>query len=363
MRLGHFEALQPICPRCRADHGRAAALELHDVREEQHDDIRFGRLICSASECLLEYPIVDGIPLLFADIRRYVADNLAHLTARQDLPDYLESLAGDCVGPGTLFDATRQHLSTYAWDHYGEFDQDAPTAAGAGAVVRCLDAGLSLLQAPVEAPVLDAGCGAGRTCFELAERCDGLVLGVDANFSLLQLARRVLTDGRATYPRRRIGIVYDRADFTYRSSSSDRVDFWACDVHAPPFRHAVFATAVGLNVLDCLASPRDALQALADVLAPGGQALIATPYDWSVNVTPLESWIGGHSQRGPGGGAAEPLLRSLLTPGAHAQAVEGLQIQGEIDAFPWHTRIHARSRTAYEVHVTALVRTEVPGPR
>ena len=81
-----------------------------------------------------------------------------------------------------------------------------------GAVVRCLEQGLSLLSRGVEPPAIDLGCSVGRSTFVLAGRCDGPVLGVDVNFSMLRLAARVLRSGVVRYPRRRVGIVYDRRE-------------------------------------------------------------------------------------------------------------------------------------------------------
>lgn len=318
-----------------------------------------GLLHCADPECLLEYPIMDGIPLLIPNIRSYMADNLNHLTARHDLSDTIESMLGDGAGPGTLFDATRQHLSTYAWDSYGDLDPDEQQGDGRsrgeppGAVVRCLHAGLQLLKHEVSPPIIDIGCAVGRTTFELGAKYDGLVLGIDLNFSMLQLASRIHRTGSVRYPRRRVGVVYDRREYSTPFAGASNVDFWACDASALPFSDQTFGFAVGLNVLDCANSPHTVLASIGQSLAAGGQTLLSTPYDWSQVATPLESWIGGHSQRGPGSGASEPLLRSLLTPGQHPQSIDGLSIIGEIADFPWHARMHERSSVSYSVHVIA----------
>ena len=102
------------------------------------------------------------------------------------------------------------------------------------------------------------------------------------------------------------------------------------------------------------ASPTDVLRSLSRCLVVGGRAALACPYDWSPGATPVEAWIGGHSQRGPDKGAAEPLLRALLTPGAHPQSVDGLIIAGEIEGLPWLTRLHERSTVNYSTHVVAV---------
>lgn len=360
MRLAHFQALAPLCPQCRRAHGREVPLVLGPVLRRAGDVVVEGVLHCSDRACFLEYPIIDGVPIILPETRGYIAANLAAITEREDLPPLIESLLGDAAGPGTPHDVARQHLSTYAWDGYGELDpEEEPAGEGRpapGAVARCLEAALSLVAgrpAP-PGPALDLGCAVGRSSFALAAARPGLVLGIDLSFAMLRLAQRVLLRGEVSYPRRRQGVVYDRRRFTAAFAGAERVDFWACDALALPFAGGRIALAAALNLLDCVPSPRDLLAALAALLAPGGHTLLATPYDWSPVATRFEAWIGGHSQRGEGGGAGEPFLRTLLTPGAHPQAVESLAIRGEIAAFPWHTRLHERSSVAYRVHVMAL---------
>lgn len=354
MRRGHFDALRPLCPRCLVERQVESPLDLAVVVSEDEGDVREGVLHCSDRSCYLEYPILDGIPLLVPGIRAYVSDHFLHLTARDDLSELVESLLGDGAGPGSAFDTTRQHLSSYGWGAYADLDPEEPASQPApGASVRCLERGLGLLGPPLEGPAIDIGCSVGRTSFALAERTDGLVLGVDLNFSMLRLARRVLTSGTVSYPRRRLGIVYDRREFPARFPGAPRVDFWACDALALPFAAGAFGAAVALNVLDCVGSPRDLLESLSTRVRPGGSVLLSTPYDWSPAATPVEAWIGGHSQRGPDAGQGEPFLRTLLTFGAHPQSVRGLEITGEVERHPWHVRLHERSGVDYEVHLVA----------
>jgi hypothetical protein len=93
------------------------------------------------------------------------------------------------------------------------------------------------------------------------------------------------------------------------------------------------------------------LESLSRVLKPGASLVLCTPYDWSGAVTVPGAWVGGHSDRAPGRGAPEPVLRALLTPGAHPASVKGLRLTGEVVHVPWHLRSHDRSVTAYDVHL------------
>jgi SAM-dependent methyltransferase len=363
LRLSHFETLQPVCPHCRHQRHLDNPLQLADIFREQGELIIEGVLHCTDSACNLEYPIIGGIPLILPDIRRYISDNLHHLTSPQNLSESIESIIADAVGPHTHFDITRQHLSTYGWDAYADLNPDEPKQnPPPGAVKRCLEQGIHLLDSETNTPIIDLGCAVGRSTFELAERYGGPVLGIDTNFSLLQMAQRIVQKGIASYPRRRLGIIYDRQQFEVTFAATDYVDFWACDAQALPFSTDSFGLAVALQLLDSTPTPLHLLQSISTILQPGGSAILASPYDWSAQVTPIESWIGGHSQRGPTQGAAEPLLRSLLTPGAHPQSIDGLRLKQEVDRFPWHTRVHDRSTTHYDVHIVVAEAFEPTSP-
>lgn len=382
MRQRHFEALRPVCPVCRKGEESASPLRLAHVAREAGGHILEGALHCTNADCLREYPIVDGIPLLVPNIRQYVSENILSIYGRRDLSDFEESLLGDCSGPNSAFEQIRQHLSSYAWDHYGDLD---PAEAGGeprpGSMLRSMEIGLAMLggrkgraqkarlgakerreRLPVSTfasggPILDAGCSVGRGSFALAEQTDELVLGVDLHFPMLRLASEVLRQGTVRYPRRRAGLVYERREFRARFANKKNVDFWACDATALPFPAGLFSLAVGMNVLDCVQAPRGLLVSLGQVLKARGKALLTCPYDWSSSATPLETWLGGHSQRAPMAGSCEALLRALLTPGAHPGSINTLKLVAERDSLPWHVRLHERSTMSYMVHLLVAEKT------
>jgi SAM-dependent methyltransferase/uncharacterized protein YbaR (Trm112 family) len=387
VRRRHFEALHPVCPVCRAPNDVSFALRIAEVAREENGHIVEGALHCTNANCLREFPIVDGIPLIVANIRQYVSENALAIYGRRDLSSFVESMLGDCCGPGSVFDQTRQHLSSYAWDHYGDLDpqeaveklatplgssrrkeahivsgegnQSLVTSAATGhgfprpgSMLKNLETGLALAQ-PLSAngAVLDAGCSVGRGTFALAERCDGLVLGVDLNFPMLRQASEVLRHGKVRYPRRRTGLVYDGREFSTDFVRQENVDFWACDAAALPFPDETFSLAVNMNLLDCVYSPRDLLVSLGRVLQPGGKMVLACPYDWSAAATPVEGWLGGHSQRSPAAGSCEAVLRTLLTPKVHPGSLNTLKLIGESENLPWHVRLHERSTMTYKLHL------------
>jgi SAM-dependent methyltransferase/uncharacterized protein YbaR (Trm112 family) len=348
---------------CRDDPTGAAPLVVGKVEREAGADLLEGALQCSRARCQCEFPVVDGVPVLIPAIREFVADNLLSFVARDDLSGTLEGMLGDCAGPGSWLDVSRQHLSSYAWDHWADLDPDEPPAtldARPGGLRRVLAAGLELAPPLPAGPALDAGCAVGRTAFELAARRPGeLVLGVDTHLAMLRVASRILRQGVVRYPRRRVGLVYDRREFAVTLPGADRVDLWCCDATALPFPPATFALAASLHVVDCISSPVGHLAALGRALRPGGAAVIAAPYDWSLGATPLESWLGGHSQRAPHAGASEAALRNVLT-GEHARRV-GLELVAEREDVPWAVRMHARSVVSYSAHLVVARATSPQG--
>lgn len=360
MRLGHFEALRPICPVCRA-RGSSSRLAINIVEAGTDDDITAGILGCP--DCGAEYPVIDGLPVILPDVRRYVQDNLFYLMARRDLTPAVESLIGDASGPGSALDSIRQHVSSYVWDHWGDHDPGETGPAGdasPGSVARVLAGGLEMLGDGLPpGPVLDMGCGAGRSVAELAARTGRTVLGIDVSTPLARVARRAIIDGQVDYARRRVGLVYDRRTFGLDLVGRERMDVWICDVLALPFQPATFALAVGLNLLDCLGDPRLGLAEVGRVLCGDGKALIAVPFDWTGHVTPVEGWIGGHSQRGPHCGSAEAILDGMLSEGPLSSG--DLRKLGPAREMPWHVRLHERSRMHYDVHVVAARRDSVTG--
>ena len=358
MRIRHFEALRPHCPVCGRDAQQVQPLQLSLVIRRTDEVILEGLLLCPNSSCQREYPIIDGIPMIIANLRGYLADNMAHLMARDDLSDTIESVLGDCAGPASSFDVTRHQLGSYARDHYGVHDADEPDVEPRpGSTARVLAAGLTLVgdnlnESLPAGAIADLGCSVGGTTFDLAERTGRLVVGIDLNLSMLRLASSALHRGFVQYPRKRTGVVYDRRRVDVAFSQAGNVDFWACDVGALPFADGTFALTTSLNLIDCVQSPRDVLAEIARVLGAGGRSLLATPYDWSPNATPIEAWFGGHSQRSPNLGASEPVLRALLTPGAHPAALGSMALEAELNDVPWHVRLHDRSTVAYRLHLT-----------
>ncbi len=354
MRRSHFELLKPICPVCNQNGLDAHPLKIAEIEAEVSDKIWEGRLICDQPHCGSEFPILDGMPILLPNLRAYVADQLFSIYGRDDLSPSSRSLIGDCCSQNSHFDVTRQHLSCYVWDHYGQFDPDEASTSETiqpGSIARVVQTGLmhDEFQTLPDGPILDAGCSVGRTSFEIAQHTDRDVLGIDVNFSMLRAASRVLRTSKVKYDKRRSGLVYKAREFPVEFQQSHRVDFWICDAQALPFTPQTFAGAIAMNLLDSVPAPQQLIGSLHTALKPDARMLLASPYDWSTAVTPVEAWLGGHSQRGTGQGAPEPILQHLLEQSS-------FRITAQWPNMPWQVRMHDRSSIAYHLHMVCAQR-------
>ena len=337
-------------------------MALSSVIKGDAREVQFGMIHCEHEGCRMEFPIIDGIPILHANVRGQVDAYLLHLIAREDLPHEVESLISDAAGPGSAYDSMKQAMSSYAWDHY-EFraserslsegiEGAIPAKHRPGSASRCLSQAIEKAgQIPSNTVALDVGCATGGTTFDVADKSRGLVLGVDLNFSLLRIAARVLREGRVVYPRRQGGVVYERRELPVSLAEADQVDFWCCDACCLPLGPESLGFVSALNVLDCVPSPLSFLKEIEASLVSEGKLAVCCPYDWSPAATPLEEWLGGHSQRGQNQGDSASILEALLTPGALPGSLEKLRMIDSEPDIPWSVRVHARSFAEYQAHL------------
>jgi SAM-dependent methyltransferase/uncharacterized protein YbaR (Trm112 family) len=355
LRREHLERLRPVCPTCRASGREAQPLALGTVARAEDDDVLEGALVCPERLCRREHPIIDGIAVVVADLVSWASHQLDAVLRRDDLSPFLESLLGDAAGPGSGFDRDRVNLSGYGRGHWGDLDPEQPLAHRDG-FAGLVDTALELLDGQPRGLWADLGCAVGRGTLELARRTGDVAVGVDLSFAMLRVAEHVRREGRAVFPQRRVGLVYDRRDLVVPNVPTERMSFWCCDAGSLPFADASFAGALSLNVLDCVPSPLGHLLELGRTLEPGAPALLSTPYDWSPAATTLEQWIGGHSQRGESGGSSAAELRRILSPDAAAGVDTGLAIAAEREGVPWRVYSNERAATEYALDLLRLER-------
>ena len=350
MRQSHFYNLNPLCPVCNTQHDNTEYLQICNVIREEKSDIIEGTLRCPNPACGSVYPIIDGIPILVADLTQYLHQHAHEILWRQDLSHRLQSELGDALGPGVVYDTNRHYLSAYVDGHYRDCDAAVKDDGATNAPLKGLLDAILRQSASVDGDgvQIDLGCSVGRSTFELAAAYPSdLMLGVDLNFTMLRFARSLFTGEPAYYPRKRVGVVYDSHQIHYPiGAKATNVDFWVCDASALPLKSGTATRALSLNVLDCVPSPTMHLSEILRILKPEAEAFLATPFDWSAPVTPMNAWLGGHSETNEWHGESSAILEETLRR-LRNETGEGLTIQAKND-LPWEVRIHERNRAVYQ---------------
>lgn len=298
--------------------------------------------------------MVDGVPILVPDLRSWAGFQLDAVLRRRDLSADLQTLFGDAAGPDSGYERDRLALSTYAASHWGDH-HDAHQLARERTAGAVADAAIELLG-KARGPLADLGCGPGRAAFELARSTKRPVAAIDLNFDFARMVAEIRATGEARYARRRLGLVYDSRRIVAGEYRDAEVTAWCADATVLPFADASFAGGLSLNLLDSVSNPLAHLQEAARVIEPGGKLVLASPYEWTSQATPIEQWIAGHSQRGPAGGASDVTMRQIFAPGAEFGQQIGWMIDGERDDVRWYLSTHERSAVEYRLHLLRLRR-------
>jgi putative 4-mercaptohistidine N1-methyltranferase len=220
----------------------------------------------------------------------------------------------------------------YLLFHYGEPDEVLPWKHGPrealGFAVRCVRDLLNSSAVGRDARALDVGCAVGRSSFELAGHCRE-VIGIDFSAAFIAAADKIRTAVALDYT---FAIEGDRtASATARKpaeTDAARVKFEVGDAMDLRPGLGSFDVVLAANLLCRLPDPRVFLARVPDLVKPGGQLLLTTPFTWLEEFTPRNKWIGGTAESE----SADELTR-LLEP--HFELKSSKEI-------PFLIREHAR---------------------
>jgi len=208
-------------------------------------------------------------------------------------------------------------LGEYLLLHYGGVEEIGLKALPVDQAVfntpfplRCVRWLLATDLLPQEATALELGCSVGAAAFELARTC-AHVEASDYSASFIHTAERLKEEGRLDAIRVLQG---DRTEaFTAvvpPDIDRDRVSFSAQDATALPEALGPFDVVLAANLLCRLPDPEALLGRFTDLVKPGGQLLLTTPFTWLEEFTPRDRWIGG-TTTGP---SSEEELTRRLSP-------------------------------------------------
>jgi SAM-dependent methyltransferase len=122
------------------------------------------------------------------------------------------------------------------------------------------------------------------------------VVGVDFSKAFIEAALRIRESGAvsASVPVEGLRM----REFEVRAPADvdrSRVEFQAGDATDLPEELGVFDAVLAANLICRLPDPRKFLSRLPCLVKPGGLLILATPFSWLEEYTPVENWIGGRA--------------------------------------------------------------------
>jgi len=203
-------------------------------------------------------------------------------------------------------------LQQYLIFHYAGGEAQFPYAFGGADALdfpkRCALEGADLDLLPPDARALDLGCSVGRSSFELARHCRE-VIGIDFSQAFIDAANRLAVEGR--HPATRLDEGSATTELLIEVDADidrSRVSFEQGDAQNIREDIGQFDLAIACNLICRLPEPMRLLRRLPELIKPGGQVFITTPFTWLEAYTPSKNWLGDGAQDSFAG------LRAALEP-------------------------------------------------
>jgi len=193
-------------------------------------------------------------------------------------------------------------LAEYLLFHYGSEKQILGEHPGPREAlefpVRCVHELIHHERVPAGARALDVGCAVGRSCFELCALCP-TVVGIDFSHSFIQAACQLKESGEFSFEMLLEGEMCESAQARVPVNlDRQRVQFRVGDATNLPKNLGSFDLVLAANLICRLAEPVLFLQRLPELVNPGGQLLMTTPFTWLREFTAPSEWLGGRKKDG-----------------------------------------------------------------
>ncbi|WOO39988.1 putative 4-mercaptohistidine N1-methyltransferase [Rubellicoccus peritrichatus] len=203
--------------------------------------------------------------------------------------------------PENLYE-TDELLAQYLLLHFGTADEILPYAFGPKDALefpaRCVQETFDLAAIPSDARALDVGCSVGRSTFELAKHCKE-VIGIDFSQSFIEAAQILGAKGFLDYGRKYEGQISLRSVAAVPEViDRSRASFEVGDAQYLRDDLGQFDLVLACNLICRLPDPMLFLRRLPQLVKPGGQLVITTPFTWLEEYTPPENWLGGTAETG-----------------------------------------------------------------
>ena len=187
-------------------------------------------------------------------------------------------------------------LNQYLFFHFASPEQKFPYSFGGidgvNFPVRCVEEGIELSKLPSTSRALDLGCAVGRSSFELARTFDD-VIGIDFSQSFINAANRLKEQGRLTVQVHKEGDRFEELAIGIDPDiDTKRVHFEQGDAQNLRSDLGAYDAVAACNLICRLPDPMKLIKRLPDLVKPGGQLFLTTPFTWLEDYTPRENWLG-----------------------------------------------------------------------
>ncbi len=198
-------------------------------------------------------------------------------------------------------------LGEYLLFHYGSKDEQFPWASGPldalGFPRRSVDELIDKKSLIISA--LDLGCAVGGSSFVLSAIAQK-VLGIDYSKTFINACQTILRDGKLIYQYHEEGKSWKDGQVNIENIPSN-LTFEIGDACNLREDLGKFDLVHAANLLCRLPDPLEFLKRLPDLVIPGGQLILTTPFTWLEEFTPKEKWLDG--------GGSAILLKEFLCQG------------------------------------------------
>ncbi|MBS3925735.1 MAG: methyltransferase domain-containing protein [Nitrosarchaeum sp.] len=273
------------CVRC------GSKLDLDVFKKET--EIEEGILECK--KCLLRFPIINKIPILWDDFSKYLSERimlggkLFNCASDEKMKKFLKHSLSNCI--------QKTDDRTLLEERWSRIYQNSQKSKFYSNIKNELDA------LPKSKLVLEYGCSVGIMCNYLANT-NQTVFGIDRSFSALSIAKK---------------------------TSKDNLDYFVADFLSDVFGKTKFDLILALNVLE-LVEPIDYLKQVSGQIHVG-TFVISDPYDFDRGKNSVKKFLD------------ESTLRSILE-----ELRFSITKKTKKPSFlTWNLKLNSRSTLTYKV--------------
>ncbi len=275
------------CPNCKSK----LNLEIYENKEE----ITEGILECE--KCKLLFPIIDKIPIMVIDFKKYISEHrilsgkLYKLTSSNQIKNFLKaSLNNICWNQIDKTKIEERWVQIYHTNKNNKFYK----------IIKSY-----IKSIPKSKLVLEYGCSIGIITKHMSNSSEK-VFGIDKSFSAIQLAKK---------------------------DQNNNLEYIVSDFAATPFGKQKFDFIIGLNILE-LMEPNILLQQFSKQIS-SGHIMISDPYDYERGINSVKHPVD------------ELLLRKNLR-----ELKFKISSKTEKPSFiPWNLKLYDRASLNYKVDI------------